>query len=498
MCRQSKGDWAGQPLTLMDWQRDFLWRLFGWVHKDTGARRFRSCYLEVAKKNGKSTLLSGLALHGLLFDKEGAAEIYLNAVDRKQASIIFEEAARMVEKSPDLSSRLQVVRSSGNITDPINYGFIRKNSADSPSADGVNASRVFFDELHRLKKRDLWDVMQYAGASRRQPLRISITTAGEQAEGPWYEQREYSEQVNAGIIPDIRHLGVVHRVQPGDDLDSPDVWRRANPSLGITISEEDFGREWEEAKRVPTLRANFLRLRFNIIAAGPSKFIEDEQWDRCGATPILGAGEPAYMGVDLSESQDLTALVTIKGNATEGIDVDARFWLPKDNIVDLEHKHQAPYREWARMGHIVLTDGRVVDYDFVRAEINRIVRNSDIRRIMMDPYNAVKLGIQLLEHDGLPVEELRQGFLSLSPPTKQLLRLILGGKLRHGSHPILRWHASNAVVVRDAAGNIKLHKEKSKKKIDGLAALVNAVAAMDSDPIDNEPSVYEKRGLLFV
>lgn len=399
----------------------------------------------------------------------------------------------MVEKSPELDARLQVIRSNGHIVDPVGYGKIQKNSADVPSADGVNASAVVFDELHRFKNRSLWDVMEFAGVSRRQPLRIVITTAGEEAEGPWYEQRQYSDQVNAGIVKDVTHLGVVYRAMPDDDLDAPATWRKANPSMGITINEEDFAREWEKAKLTPVDRAKFLRLRLGIIAAGPAAFIEHEKWDKCNAVPRLDDDEPCYLGLDLAETQDLAALADVRGNDADGIDVRMDFWLPRDNVVELEQRHQQPYREWARMGLITLTPGNVIDYAFIRRRINTIAASKQVRKILIDPHCAVKLGVELKEDDGLPVEYIRQGFISLSDPTKQLLRMILKKSIRHGANPILRWHANNAVVVTDAAGNIKLSKEKSRKKIDGLAALVNAIAGLNSETTDTEPSVYETR-----
>jgi phage terminase large subunit-like protein len=494
-CCQSKGRWAGQPLKLLDWQRDYLMRLFGWRTRD-GKRRFKTTYLEVAKKNGKSTLVSALCLFFLLADGEGAPEVYLNAVDRAQADLVFEEAARMVDKSPELKSRLEVTRSKGRIIDPIGYGKIQKNSADAPSKDGVNASASIFDELHRFKSRDLWEVFEYAGASREQPLRIVITTAGEEESGPWFEQREYSEKVNAGVIPDVSHLGVVYRALPDDELESPDTWRKANPSLGVTLNEDDFRKDLQKAKNTPTDWANFLRLRLNIVIRGDQAFIAIGQWDACNAHATLVKGDPIWIGLDLSSIDDLTAAVTISGDPESGFDVVPRFWLPEENIADLEKRHQVPYRTWADGEFIELTPGNVVDYSFVRREVVIQASQHDCRKVFCDPYNAAKLALELKEQDGLPVEFLRQGFLSLSAPTKELLRLILCGKLRHGGHPILRWHASNSVAEQDAAGNLKLSKKKSSKKIDGMAALVNAIAAATSEI--TETSVYEERGLLFL
>jgi phage terminase large subunit-like protein len=472
-------------------------RLFGW-RAPSGLRRFLTSYLEIAKKNGKSTLISAIALLLLIADCEGAPEVYLNAVDRSQANIVYEEAVRMVKASPGLRSRLQVIESRGVIVDPANYGKIQKNSADAPSKDGINPSGTIFDELHRFKTRSLWDVFQYASVAREQPLRIVITTAGEEEDGVWFEQRDYSEKVNAGLVPDVTHLGIVYRAERTDDLDSPETWRKANPSLGVTISEEGFRRELAKAKETPSEWGNFLRLRLNIVVAGETRFLRIEDWDRCKDPPVVEPGEPFLLGLDLSDTQDLTALAQVAGDLYDGIHARMWFWLPEDNIVNLERRHQLPYRAWAEQGLITLTPGNVIDYEFIRSEILLLAGQGECRKVLIDPYNATKLGITLKEQDGLPVEFVRQGFLSLSAPTKELERLILAGKLRHGGNPILRNHASNAVVVKDAAGNVKLHKEKSRKKIDGLAALVNAVAGLSTGGLDLEPSVYESRGLLFV
>lgn len=495
-CRQSKGRWAGSNLVLLEWQRDFIMRVYGWRTGD-GKRRFRSVYLEVAKKNGKSTLISSLATQHILDPNDGAPEIYLNAVDREQASIVFDEAARMVSASPDLSARLQVIKSKGRIVDPVGNGKIQKNSADAPSKDGVNASLTIFDEIHRFKNRDLWDVFKYAGLSRDEPLKIIITTAGEEEEGVWFEQRDYSEKVNQGIIPDITHLGIIYRADPKDDIESPKTWRKANPSLGHTLTEADFRQDLDAAKNSPAEMSNFLRLRLNIVARGDCKFIDMTDWDACDGWASPDVDEPCYMGLDLSDRDDLTALTNITGSLEEGFIVQTRFWLPEDNIVALEKRHGVPYRAWADEGYIFLTDGNSIDYDFVEQEIVKLASDRNLQVLFSDPWNAKHLAERLLNHHGLPVQYLRQGYASISDPTKALHGLIKSRRLRHGGHPILRWHASNAVVRKDPAGNIKLDKEKSKKKIDGLAALVNAVAGPLSKAVP-EMSVYDTQGIFVV
>lgn len=496
-CRQSKGKWAGELIKLLDWQRDFLMRLFGWKRAD-GRRRFRTAYLEVPKKNGKSTMLSALILVLLLIDGEAAPEIYLNACDTDQAAIIFEEAKRMVEASEELKARLEIIDSKKRIVHPAGNGVIKTNSSIAASKDGLNPSGIIFDELHRQPNRLLWEVFEFAGASREQPLTVSITTAGEDTEGPWHEQRELSEKINAGIIPDTTHLGVVYRAMEEDDLDDPAVWKRCNPSLGVTIREEDFVHDHAKAKRTPADWANFRRLRLNLVTREEARFITPEAWAACDGKPRSLSGRSFFGGLDLSSTTALSAFAAIAGDSEEGYDLHVRFWLPEDNIVDLERQHGVPYRAWANAGLIELTPGSVIDYGFIRRAVNDLADEGELRKLLVDPYNATKLALELRESDGLEVEFIRQGFLPLSAPTKELERLILGRKIRHGGHPILRWMVSNAVAVRDEAGSVKLSKKKARKPIDGMAAAVNAVAAMGTQAEDDGDSVYETRGLLFL
>lgn len=494
-CRQSKGRWGGQPLKLMPWQRDFLSRLFGWRRPD-GTRRYRRAYLEVAKKNGKSTLVSALVLYLLLADKEPAPEVYLNAVDREQAGIVFDEATRMVEASPELSKRLEVVPSKGRIIDHASFGKIQKNSADVASKDGVNASAWVFDEIHRFANREMYDVFRYAGASRTQPLEIAITTAGEDESGIWHELRDYSEKVNAGTVPDWSHLGVIYRADEEDDIDDLATWRKANPSLGTTLKEDDFARDLTEAKESPAKLANFRRLRLNLVTRSEPKFLDPARWLACSAPPADLDGRECYGGLDLSSTNDLTAYVLVFPDGEGGYDVLARFWAPEENAAARQRKDRVPYLEWARQGFLTLTPGDVVDYSFAEGAIRDDLARYDVRKVLSDFYNATQF-CQGLQADGVPIEFIRQGFLSLSAPTKELERLVLSRRLRHGNHPILTWCAGNAIAETDAAGNIKLSKRKSREKIDGMAALVNAIAAAAGTQ-DDQPSVYQTRGFLSI
>lgn len=496
-CCLSEGRWAGTPMRLIDWQRDATMRLYGWK-RPNGTRRFRWAYIEVAKKNGKSPWTSGLACYHLVADGEGGPKIYLNACDREQARIVFEHAANMVRQSPDLSESVDIIDSADRLVCRENNGLIVANSNVVDSKDGKNASLVINDELHRWVGRKLWNVFKYAGASREQPLNISITTAGESESGVWHEQRVYAEQVNDGTIPDWTQLGIVHRALPADDLDDPETWRKANPSLGVTIDPDEMRADLEKAKRVPADLAEFKRLRLNIVVASAAKFIPPDAWKRCNSPAQPLNGRPTFLGIDLASVNDLAAVASIAGDEHEGYDLHVTFYLPEDNIVALEHQHGQPYRVWAEHGWITLTPGAAIDYDFIIADVIAIASTSDVRKILLDPHNAVATYTALKDKHGLPVEMFRQGSISLNDPTKQLLRLVLSAKIHHGDHPVLNWNAANAVAVKDASGNLRLHKDKSTGKIDGLAASINALAGLTTPDSNDGESVYETEPLLLL
>lgn len=484
-CRQSKGRWAGDPLRLLDWQRDFLMRLHGWM-RPSGRRRFREGYLEVPKKNGKSTLISGLALYHLVADSEAGAEVYCCAVDKEQASIVFGEADKMVESSPDLSSRLERIPSQKTILHPGSGSKLKAQSADVPSKDGLNASATFFDELHRQKTASMWRIYQHAGATREQPLLLAITTAGDDLTSICRQQHDYAVGVNTGTIEDTSFLGIIYCADASDDLDDPAVWAKANPSLGQTLDPEEFRRALRKAQATPSEWHDFLRLRFNIWAQSSASFLPIETWQSLAAQIDRSSlrGRKVWGGLDLSTTTDLSALAWLFSDGT----VLLRAWLPQDGIQARERKDKVPYRAWADAGWLTLTPGPVIDYQYIRRAILADAALYDVVQIAIDPHNATQLAIQLGEDDGIPVEFLRQGFLSLNQPTKELERLVLGGELRHEASPVMARAVEKAIAETDAAGNYKLSKKKSTERIDPVAALVNAVAARLTHPADDGPS----------
>ena len=466
----SKGQWADQPFELLDWQwNDVVAPLFGWIRPD-GTRRYRRAYLEVPKKNGKSTLLAGLSLYLLAGDREPGAEIYSAAVDRDQASIVFNEAANMVERSPQLSSRLAVIRSTKRIAFHRKHSVYRALSADVPAKEGLNAHAVLIDELHAQKTRDLWDTLRYAGAARRQPLHISITTAGFDRHSICWEQHQYARAVLEGTAEDLSFFPYITGAEQNEDWTSEEIWRKANPSFGITIDSSQFAEDCDEARQSPAKENSFRRYRLNQWTEQDVRWLSLEKWDACSTALEDLEGRECYAGLDLSSTTDISALVLVFPGE-DRYDALPFFWVPEEGARNRERMDRVPYRQWIRDGYIEATPGEVIDYDRIRARINRLGEQFQIREIAIDRWNATQLATQLTG-DGFEMVAFGQGYASMNWPTKKLEEVVLGGKLAHGANPVLRWMAGNVSIEKDAADNWKPSKKKSPERIDGIVALI--------------------------
>jgi phage terminase large subunit-like protein len=491
--RHSKGQWAGKSFELLDWQwRDVIGPLFGWKRPD-GSRRFRRGYIEVPKKNGKSTLFAGLSLYLLTCDNEPGAEVYSAAVDRDQASIVFNEAANMVESSPHLSSRLAVVRSTKRIVDHRSRSIYKALSADVPAKEGLNAHAVLIDELHAQKSRELWDTLRYAGASRRQPLHLSITTAGYDRHSICWEQHDYALKVLDGTIEDPAFFAYLAAAGIEDDWTESEVWQAANPSFGTTIDAEQFAEDCREAQESPAKENSFRRYRLNQWTEQDIRWLPMERWDACGGALKELAGRECCAGLDLSSTTDLSALVLVFPDEDGGYDVLPLFWVPEEGARKRERRDHVPYLQWIRDGIIEATPGEVVDYERIRRRIEELNKEFRICEIAIDRWNATQLAVQLAD-DGFEIISFGQGYASMSAPTKKLEELVLGGQLRHGGHQALRWMAGNVSIEQDAADNWKPSKKKSCERIDGIVALIMALD-LAARHVPGR-SIYEQPGFL--
>jgi phage terminase large subunit-like protein len=502
--RHTKGQFAGQPFVLRDWQKEHIRQIFGRVNED-GSRQVRQVYWELPKKNGKSEIAAGIALALLYTDREPSAEIYGAAADREQASIVFNVAASMVRANSKLSARSKIIDSSKRIVVPQAGSFYRALSADVAGKHGFNSHGVIFDEIHAQRDRRLWEVLTFgAGDARKQPLVFGITTAGIPGESPVAEElHEYADQIIRGIIPhDPTFYPVIHAAPPEADWTDEEVWRACNPALGDFLSLESVRAACERAKRVPSEQNSFRRLRLNQWTKQETRFIDMADWDACDNPVDLAAAHDLnwYAGLDLSTKLDVTALVLVARAESGTYHLVPFFWLPKDNIRDRPNQESVKYRMWAEKGLLTLTEGNVVDFGAVRRRLNELRDDAGLRikEVAFDPWAAAQLAQQLTE-DRFEMVEVGQIFRHLSEATKELQASIVHGNVRHGGHPVLRWMADCMTVKSDLNCNVRPVKPdrlKNSKRIDGIVAAIMGIArAMVAE---NSRPVYMDHGLRFI
>jgi phage terminase large subunit-like protein len=495
--RHTKGKWAGVALDPDEWQIEWLIKpLFGWKHPD-GTRVIRTAWIEIPRKNGKSTIASGFAIVLLAADGEQGAEVYSAAGSKEQARIVFEEAKKMAQASPALRRRVRTYK------DAIVYsptgGAYKVLSSAAEVAHGLNVSGGVVDEVHTFKSRNLVDAIETGTGAREQPLIIFITTADEGDEQSIYaEKHNYAIKVAEGVVQDPTFYAAIWAAEEKDDPFVEATWRKANPGLGTTVKLEYLRKEAERARTTPTYFATFMRLHLNRRVHGATRFIPLAKWDQRANVQLIREGEfegkPCYAGMDLSSTTDLTALVLLFPRDDGRKTVLPFFWMPKNNLAERQRQDRVPYETWERMGLLTATEGDVVDYQAVRLKLNELGKRHEIREVAYDPWNATQLSLEL-QDDGFTCIPMRQGFASLSAPTKDLLAHILAGRWHHGGNPILRWMAANLVVVTDAAGNVKPNKAKSTGRIDGLAAAINALDRAARN--EGGPSALDLRGGLL-
>jgi phage terminase large subunit-like protein len=482
-----KGELAGQPLLLDDWEKDRIIRpLFGWRRAD-GTRRYRKLWAELPRKQGKSTICAGIALYLLHADKEPGAEVYSAAADREQAAIVFDVAKQMVLQSPPLQARTELYRRSMvHLESASSYKVL---SADAFTKHGLNASGIVVDEVHAQKNRELIDVLTTSVGARRQPLEVYITTAGYDRKSICWELHEYALKVARGIIQDDAFLPVIYAADPEDDWTSEATWAKANPGLGKSVKLDYLRAECEKAKQIAAYENTFKRLHLNLWTSQDSRWLQVERvWDPCAkAVPTLEQlkGRRAWVGIDCSTTTDITAVVALVEDPAnpDEFDVLPYFFVPEEGIRQRARKDRVEYEVWRDQKLIIATDGNVVDYDAVLYKIRELAEYLKIIEIPIDRWNSSGLQTDLTG-DGFTVVQFGQGFASMSAPTKELERLLLRKGIRHGGNPVLRWMADNVAIKQDPAGNIKPDKHKSTERIDGIVALVMAIGrALTASPV---------------
>ena len=497
--KHSKGEWAGQTIRLEPWQQFILWVLFGWKRAD-GTRRFRTSYLEVARKNGKTTMAAGVGLYLLLADGEPGAEIYSAATKRDQARLSHAEATRMAKASGPIRQMVRVFKD--NIHIPDTASKFEPLGADSDTMDGLNVHAALVDEVHAHKTRDTWDVLETGTGARRQPLMFAITTAGFDRQSLCWQLHEYTEKVLDGIIQDDTFFGVIYGIDEEDDWQDERVWVKANPNLHVSKKADDLRRKAMRAREMPAALNAFLRLELDVWTQSETKWMNMEHWRQCGqAVDAAGLrGRVCYAGLDLSSTTDITALLLVFPPEVDDdlVQVLCRFWIPEESMHERVHRDRVPYDVWVRQGYITATPGNVVDYAYVLAQIDEDMQAYGLDEIAFDRWGATKIQTDLTELGGPDfMVQFGQGFASMSGPMKELEKLVLQHRLAHGNNPVLTWMADNLVARQDPAGNIKPDKEKSREKIDGMVALIMGLDRALRHTGGGR-SIYEDRGLEVV
>lgn len=488
--RHSKGEFAGRPFELLGWQwQDFVAPFFGWRRPD-GTRRYRRFSVWIPKKNGKSTLCAALVLYGLLGDGEGGPEVYTAAADRGQAAIIYNEVAQMLAQSPALAKYLRAVDTTKRVVCRDGGGFYAVLSKESKkTGHGINASECILDELH-VVAREMYETLRYAGAARKQPIFGEISTAGNSRDSLGYERYLYAKRVRDGEAVDPELLPVIYEADSPEAWTDPQQWRKANPSLGVTISEASFAADFAEARQgSAAAQASFKQLRLNLWQDSVSTWFPIEVFDAC-ARPIAEAqlvGRPCWGGLDLASRQDLAALVWVFQLDDGVYYLLPRFWCPEDADNARQRTNKALLRPWVLAGHIRATPGNVADYDEIERDILADVAKFRPRALAFDPWNAQHLITHLTaKTDGLELVEFAQTPANFNEPMKEFERLAKSGKLRHGGNAALRFCVKNVVVQRDANDNQRPHKGKSADKIDGVtASLMGLARALKGDDGDD-------------
>ena len=497
----TKGTWAGKPFELIDWQEQIIRDIFGTL-KPNGYRQFNTAYIEIPKKMGKSELAAAVALLLTCGDGEERAEVYGCAADRQQASIVFEVAADMVRMCPALNKRVKILTATKRIIYTPTNSFYQVLSAEAYSKHGFNIHGVVFDELHTQPNRKLFDVMtKGSGDARMQPLYFLITTAGTDTHSICYETHQKAKDILEGRKIDPTFYPVIYGAEESDDWTHPKVWKKANPSLGITVGMDKVKAACESAKQNPAEENSFRQLRLNQWVKQAVRWMPMDRWDKCSFAVDEKElyGRVCYGGLDLSSTTDITAFVLVFPplDETDKYIILPYFWIPEENMELRVRRDHVPYDVWERQGYLQTTEGNVVHYGYIEKFIESLGEKYNIREIAFDRWGAVQM-VQNLEGMGFTVVPFGQGFKDMSPPTKELMKLVLEERIAHGGHPVLRWMMDNIYVRTDPAGNIKPDKEKSTEKIDGAVATVMALDRAIRCGNDTSESVYDERGILFI
>jgi phage terminase large subunit-like protein len=457
---------------LQPWQHFVIGSLYGWVHKKTGLRRFKEGLIYVGRKNGKTTLISGLSLYAASKDGENGARVFQLANSKEQARELFDECKAMVRASNLLDRHFE------STLHEIRYGKtvskIVPLATDSKKLDGKNASFAVFDEIHEYKGYKLINVIKNSTGARSQPMLIYITTAGYQLDGPLMDYYEKGADVLSGVLTDERTFYFMAELDEDDDLNDSSKWIKANPSLGTTLKIDTLIEEWESRQHIPAERNDFITKRLNLfVQSDEQSFIDFEIIKKNNASINLDLlrGRSCVGGFDLSQTEDFTS-ACLEFDLDDGrVFVLSHSWVPQKKV-DLDNE-KLPFEDWKKEALLSICPGAYVDYKYV---LDWFVKQSELYQIDLitfDPANAYRL-VEDMKNFGFKCEIVRQGPLTLNAPLKDIKELLLDGKVVYNNNKLLRWYLNNVKLVEDRNGNWLPTKQGRYRKIDGFAAWLNA------------------------
>ena len=489
-CTFSQGTKSKQSFLLEPWQRSVVSHLFGYIKN--GIRQYRECFFFVPRKNGKSELAAAIVCYVLFSEPEPGAKLYSAAAKRDQCKHVFDPVKKMIQNHPSLKRRAKIYRNSILVGDRC-YSTV---SSEAVKEHGGSTHLAIIDELHAQPNRELVDCFETSTGARRQPLLIYLTTSDYDRISICNLKYDYACKVRDGIIEDDTLLPVIYEASKEDDWTDEEVWKKANPNLGVSISTEYFANQCEKAKNDTSFENVFKRLNLNIKTEQAYRWMKMEEWDGCDGPLNIHElrGRICYAGLDLATVRDMSSLV-LAFPVDDLIYLLPFYWCPSDTAEIRERKDRQPYVTWAKHGHLDLTPGRTIQFDHIKSKLLDLSRIYNIKKMAYDPFNAASLIQDLENHHGFKMEKFRQGVYSMNAPMRFLMQLVLDRKLVHGGHPILRWNVSNLAAYADSSDNMRPDKEHSNEKIDGIVAGIMAIGLSMQESFG---SVYDDRGLVFL
>lgn len=492
--RHIEGKFAGQPFDLLPPQKAIIGNMFGWKRAD-GTRRYRECFMGIPRGNGKTPLAAGIGNYLFFADQEEGCVGFITASTVEQAGLCFRHVHGQINREPELKSRCKVnVSQKSIIKDADRSAVFRIVSAEDGGAIHGGVPHFWImDEIHAwgCHGPDAWEAIRtsFAKTARRQPMLIGITTRDYDRPSVCNEMWTRAEKVRDGVIKDSSFLPVIYAADAAADWTSETVWADCNPGLDVTVDRVSLRKECEEAKSSTSAENSFKRLHLNMKTGQDVRWLTLADWDACAVPQTSHVGQTCYAAIDLSAVKDVTALTLAFPDGDGGVYFEPYFWMPEERAQLATRRGEGDYMQWADDGWVNLTPGNVVDYSAVRAKVKELGALYQFQTIGIDPWGANNQAILGIRDDGFTMFEHRQGFQSMSEPSKHLERLLVSRKVKHDGNPCMRWMVSNVAAEIDPAGNIKPSKKKSAQRIDGVVAAVMAVGMMLASP---EPaSVYD-------